>query len=95
MSLEKRSGGKIVIETAQLETAIDINKIGLEPKVWECEGVDKRLQVYRLPDRQVSNEFSFSLPLQDLKQGDNPIYIRMAQEDGHLAWSSPVYIVGN
>ena len=51
------------------------------------------LQVYRLPDQQKSSEFSFELPLSDLKKGDNPIYIRVAQEDGHLAWSSPVYVV--
>ena len=94
MTLGKPSEGKLEIDTTQVKAAMAINDIGLEPKVWECGGLDMALQVYRLPDRQESNEFSFNLPLTDLKKGDNPIFIRMAQEDGHLAWSSPVYVVG-
>ena len=31
--------------------------------------------------------------LDKLHTGDNPIYVRMIQEDGHLAWTSPVYLV--
>jgi len=25
-------------------------------------------------------------------EGDNPVYIRITQEDGTLTWTSPVYI---
>ena len=94
MTLQDPSAGRIEIDTAQVKAKIEINEIGLEPKVWECGGLEMALQVYRLPDKQKSNEFSFELPISDLKKGDNPIYIRMAQEDGHLAWSSPIYVVG-
>jgi hypothetical protein len=24
--------------------------------------------------------------------GDNPLYVCVTQEDGHLAWSSPLYV---
>jgi hypothetical protein len=24
---------------------------------------------------------------------DNPLYVRLTQEDGHQAWSSPIYVV--
>ena len=94
MTLNDPSAGRIEIDTAQVNACVDINEIGIEPKVWECGGLEMALQVYRLPDQQESNEFSFELPLSDLKQGDNPVYIRMAQEDGHLAWSSPMYVAG-
>lgn len=93
LTLEKPSGGTLEIDTVQVKAVCEIDKLGLEPLVWECGGLEKALKVYRLPDRQESNEFSFTLPLADLKKGDNPIFIRMAQEDGHLAWSSPVYVV--
>jgi hypothetical protein len=33
------------------------------------------------------------MPLTDLHEGLNPIYIQMIQEDGHMAWSSPIYIM--
>ena len=28
-----------------------------------------------------------------LQRGDNPLYVKVVQEDGHVAWSSPVYLV--
>jgi hypothetical protein len=93
MTLENPSEGKIDFETAQVKAAINIKEIGIEPNVWECGGLDMALQIYRLPDQQESNAFAFSVTLSDLKKGDNPIFIRMAQEDGHLAWSSPIYVV--
>jgi hypothetical protein len=24
---------------------------------------------------------------------DNPLYVRVTQEDGHQAWSSPIYFI--
>jgi len=33
-----------------------------------------------------------SLPTQLISKGTHPIYIRVEQEDGHLLWSSPVYL---
>jgi len=33
------------------------------------------------------------LPLAELGAGDNPIYVKLVQEDGHMAWSSPIYVV--
>jgi hypothetical protein len=93
LTLGKPSGGTLAIDTEQVKLTCDIDEIGLEAKVWECGELEKALSICRLPDRQKTNEFSFSLPIENLKQGDNPIYIRMSQEDGHLAWSSPIYVV--
>ncbi len=86
--------GRFEIDTLQVKAGVDISEIGIEPIIRECEGLEIALQVYRLPDQQASNEFSFELPLGELKKGDNPIYIHAAQQDGHLAWSSPIYVVG-
>ena len=93
VTLEKSDAGLIRIETPQHDVECAINSMGLEPMVWQCGGLQKAIEVYRLPDRQSSREFSFSLPLTELHGGDNPIYIRIVQEDGHMAWSSPVYLV--
>jgi hypothetical protein len=56
--------------------------------------LDKKLQLYRLPSRDDGRkEFEFSTVVRGLKQGDNPLFVRVTQEDGHLAWSSPIYLV--
>ncbi|HUT19133.1 MAG TPA: hypothetical protein VM366_08230 [Anaerolineae bacterium] len=44
-------------------------------------------------DEEEAREARFSLPLTALGPGDNPIYVKLAQEDGHMAWSSPIYVV--
>jgi hypothetical protein len=93
LSLEKSNAGLLKIDTLQKNIEIDVASIGLGPKVFECGGLRKGIEIYRLPDRQKSHEFSFTLPLKKLHKGDNPIYIRMTQEDGHMAWTSPIYLV--
>jgi hypothetical protein len=95
MTLENRFSGRLEIESACIKTSVDIADIGLEGLTWDCGGLDVALRAFRLPDRQVSCQFNLELPLSGLKPGDNPVYIRVAQEDGHMAWSSPIYIVTN
>ena len=58
-------------------------------------GLDKRISLYRLPpaDGPAHCEFSYRLPAGDCRRGDNPILVKVVQEDGHMAWSSPIYVV--
>jgi hypothetical protein len=94
LTLEGPGAGSLEIETRQRRVECEIGSVGLEAKVWECGGVGKRIEIYRLPDRQAPREFSFTLPLTGLCAGDNALYVRMTQEDGHMAWTSPVYLSG-
>ena len=93
ITLEKADEGIIHIHTVQGEVEIDIADIGLEPHVWGFGDLKKELTIYRLPDQQLTHNFSFNLPLTDLHIGDNPIYIHVVQEDEHRAWTSPVYLL--
>ena len=70
-----------------------MKELGLAPKIWEMGELEKYIRVERLPDEENPTEFSFRVPINNLKTGDNPIFIRMTQEDGQKAWSSPVYLV--
>jgi hypothetical protein len=90
LTLEKPRAGWLEIETVERRVVCEIGSVGLDPTMWDCGGLRKRIEVYRLPDRQHSREFSFALPLTELREGDNPIYVRVTQEDGHMAWTSPV-----
>ncbi len=92
LALEKPRAGSIEIETLERRVECELDSVGLEPTVWECGGLRKRIEVYRLPDRPQAREFSFTLPLTALHKGDNPIYACMTQEDGHMAWTSPIYL---
>jgi len=93
LDLERAGTGTIEIDTVQCHLKRRIAGIGLKPWARKVGGLGKQIQVYRLPDEQPSAEFSFSLPLRKLHAGDNPIYVCVRQEDGHMAWSSPIYVV--
>jgi len=101
--------GELKINTLQGSANCHLSEIGLEPIVWDYGGLRKRIEVYRLPDNnrpgdQDRKRVSFELPLVDppeddanssipLKMGSNPLYLCVVQEDGHMAWTSPVYLM--
>jgi hypothetical protein len=93
LTLERMDGGTIKVDTLQGKIKVDTASIGLEPKAWDLGGLKKEIRIYRLPDRGATSELAFSLPLTGLHAGDNPIYLRMVQEDEHVAWTSPIYLV--
>ena len=96
IELEKPAAGVLEINTLQKNCRCDVKSIGLSPKTYKAGGLNKQIQIYRLPEKtKASAEFEFTLPLSKLRRGDNPIYIRLTQEDGHMAWSSPIYLVNS
>jgi hypothetical protein len=93
LTLEDAVSGELEIETLQGRVTCAVADIGLEPTTWDCpEGLKKRLELYRLPDSSPPREISIVLPLEALNRGDNPIYIHVVQQDGHMAWTSPIYL---
>jgi hypothetical protein len=93
LELEASGTGVLELETLQGRLTCPIQSLGLEPLTVACGGLGKQIAVYRLPARECPREFSFDLSLGHLHEGDNPVYVRVTQEDGHMAWTSPVYLV--
>jgi len=92
LSLAEPGAGTLHIRTEQGNIECPVDSLSLEPRTWPYGGLCKELSIYRLP-AQPAREVSLTLPLTDLHPGDNPIYVRLVQEDGHMAWSSPIYLV--
>ncbi len=107
LTLADRNAGAVELNTAQREVTSEVASIGLRPTTWECGGLRKQIQMLRLPDNDIRPDtdgtnlnrvrprcsLAFELPLPDLQPGDNPIYLKLTQEDGHTAWTSPVYVL--
>ena len=93
LTLENGNHGTLKLNTAQGSVSCDVQSLGREPVIWPFGGVEKRIEISRLPDDLGDRDFSIELPLDQLHPGDNPIYARIEQEDGHVAWTSPLYVV--
>jgi hypothetical protein len=92
LDLENKTEGTFILNVKDKNIKVNIDEIGFKPLVWSFGGLDKEIRIYRLPETQKLERFSFSRPLGNLSKGMTPIFIRVEQEDGHLAWTSPIYI---
>jgi hypothetical protein len=94
LNLEK-PGGSIEVSTIQKSFTVRAGELGIAGKSFRLGGVGKQISAYQLPpaggQRDVSCEFTPTAKM--LNSGDNPIYVCVVQEDGHMAWSSPIYLV--
>jgi hypothetical protein len=85
--------GTLTVQTPIARFTVPIAAIGLDETVYDAGGLARQIRVSRLPDvnPHMRLHLERTLPLHDT--GDNPLYICVTQEDGHLAWSSPIYVI--
>jgi len=84
--------GRLKIETALVRTEIPVAEIGLEDLVFEAGGIARRVRVFRLPDENPHRRIALERRIALTDDRDNALYVCLTQEDGHLIWSSPIYV---
>ena len=87
------SSGTLSIATALVKAQVRIADIGREDIVLGSGGgIRRRMRLYRLPDENPAARMQLRrrIRLQDVR--DNALYVCVTQEDGHLIWSSPIYV---
>jgi len=90
--LAEPRAGRLRLETALVETEIAVAEIGLEDLVFEAGGLGRRIRVFRLPDENPHRRISLERRVALAEDRDNALYVCLTQEDGHLVWSSPIYV---
>ena len=95
LDLEKPNAGQLRVSTTQKSCRVAVSKLGVKGRAFRCGGLEKVISAYRLPAAGGCHEVSFQFTPQSkqLNHGDNPIYACVVQEDGQMAWSSPIYLV--
>ncbi len=90
--LEDPKAGTLKIETALVQAEIPIAEIGMEDRVFEAGGIRRQVRVFRLPDENPHREVRIERRVALRDDRDNALYLCLTQEDGHLVWSSPIYV---
>jgi hypothetical protein len=93
MLLDDAFAGTLDIVTGPARASVNIADIGLEDTVIEAGGLWRRIRLFRLPERLPEAARRGSLTVTLAPGRDNPLYVRVTQEDGHQAWSSPIYFI--
>ena len=93
MWVDDAYGGTLKIETPLVKCGVPLEEIDINDEVFDKSDVLPRfLKIFRLPAENTHKTMSFSRKIALKDQGDNPIFIRVTQEDGTLAWTSPIYV---
>ncbi len=93
LCLAQRDAGELRIETPHVSETIAIADIGYEDIVLDAGGLDRRVRVFRLPDENSHTAMRIEHRVSLADGRDNPFYVALTQEDGHRAWSSPIYAI--
>ena len=84
--------GHIAFETRHAHGRRAIAALGYERHVFSAGGLDRAIKLFRLPERMTETRFNLKRRMRLRGSGDTRLFVRVTQEDGHRAWSSPIYL---
>ncbi len=90
--LSDPQAGTLKIDTALVKAEIKIAAIGINDCVYANGGIKRQLRVFRMPDENAHTRVQLERSIALTETGDNALYVCVTQEDGHLIWSSPIYV---
>lgn len=93
VTLNDAKAGVLELKTPLVSFELPVADIGMEDRVYDASGqLPRFVKVFRLPEDNPHRSFRFNRDVPLHANGDNAIYIRVTQEDGTRAWTSPVYV---
>ncbi len=92
MILKDAGAGRLSINSPHVTGTLDISSLAEEAKTFDVGGLDRQLRVERLPEVFPETTIRDSIPVTVTESGDTRLFARITQEDGHRAWSSPIYL---
>lgn len=84
--------GRLSFETRHARGSRDIAALGFERHVFSAGGLERAIELYRLPERMTETRMTIERRIALREVGDTRLFVRVTQEDGHRAWSSPIYL---
>lgn len=93
-TLADPDAGRLHIKAGLVEADVAIADIGRDDLVFDTGGgIKRRLRIFRLPDHNPTTALTIERRISLTDVTDNALYVCVTQEDGHLIWSSPIYLI--
>lgn len=83
---------RLSFESDLVSADIALETLTLDDAVFDAGGLGQRVRMFRLPDALSKTEISELCTVPLSANADTPIWVRVTTEDGHRAWSSPIYV---
>ena len=84
--------GSLKINTNFENISVKLKDIIAKEKTFNFGGMDIKLNIKCLPDKLNNSSFTFKKEFDLIKNKEAKFYVKVTQENGHQAWSSPIYI---
>jgi hypothetical protein len=87
--------GKFLFQSSQINFELPIDKILIKDTIFDVGGVGKKVCISRYSQNNPHTSFTFqtNIPLTPTPTQDERIFIKVTLENGHQAWSSPMYFI--
>ena len=86
-------GGRARVAARPLTCEQDLDEAGIKERIVPAGGLGMELGFCRLPEELTECALAAAVRVPLGPSRDDPIFVHVVQEDGHLAWSSPIYAV--
>lgn len=90
--LRHGSNGRLSFETQHVRGSRNVGALGLECHIFSAGGLERAVKLYRLPECMTETRMKFTRRIKLADKGDTRLFVRVWQEDGHRAWTSPIYL---
>jgi hypothetical protein len=90
--LEEASSGVLTILVNGTEIKVDLETLDTEDFIHDFGGLKKALRIFRMPETALSSIYSDSMSVPLVGGEERCLYLRATFEDGHVAWTSPIYL---
>jgi hypothetical protein len=90
--LESGESGTLSLRTPLVNCDIPLASLDHNDRVFVAGGLRRQVRAFRLPDENPHRSLKIERTIPLRRDRDNALYVRVIMEDGHVAWSSPIYI---
>jgi hypothetical protein len=92
--VEHARSGSLSITTNVASLDCDLSALDDDAVMVDAGGLARELRVYRLPEQSKATAMQVRHKTAGgTIKADLPVFVRVTQEDGHQAWSSPIYLI--
>jgi hypothetical protein len=90
--LSDAASGTIKFETKHCSGESNISDLGVDARVFPGGGLEREVMLARLPEKMTETRMQVTRRIAVPRGRDTRLFVRVTQEDGHRAWTSPIYL---
>ncbi|WP_181197818.1 DUF3604 domain-containing protein [Enhygromyxa salina] len=90
--LSQAARGRVTFRSGLGEVTVDLATLDADGHTVELGGLDLRASISRYPEAPTDLAVGLEREVELDPEGTTALFVRATQVDGHIAWSSPIYI---